>query len=555
MSRYQFLCDAQEAASNTQSNDISIVILPPSAGNQDIDSDEENDDDVLDKDYMPEEVSGELEVHIESEHSDCEEEQRTNTPGRERKWRKKEEVCLGAHSQPSKIAGDFAGKDIYDIFEQFFTDEMIEHIVEQTNLYAVRDKNCKNFNVDGDEIRKFLGLLLISGYHNVPSENDYWSTSEDLEIPIFHKTMSRDTFRTLKRYMHIADNSNLAESKVAKVFPLLEMLRERCQVTGTFHEYLSIDESMIPYHGHHSAKQFIRNKPVRFGYKMWMLCSADGYPYNFELYCGKDDKRALPLGTHVVMNMLRPVKNRDEHVVFFDNFFTSYDLLSELARQNTRACGTVRENRTKKCPLISKKEMEKKDRGTFDYRSDGSILCTRWHDNNIVTVASNYYGVTPLQKCERNVKKVGKTPVSQPYLISMYNKGMGGVDVCDRMLSSYRPRLRSKKWWWNIFSHMLNLSVVAAYRFYKYVNPTTKVQHKDFRREIARTLVKVHTKRKRQGGPSVPPPKAIRYDNVNHFLESAAQGRCCVCQKNTRLQCIKCEKRLHKVCSDIYHKK
>ena len=166
VSRYQYLRDAQEAASNSQSNDISIVILPPQAGNQDIDSDEENDDDVLDKDYMPEEVSGELELHIESELSDSEEEQCISMPSKERKWRKREEMPLGAHSQPSKFSGDFAGKDIYDIFQQFFTEEMIEHIVEQTNLYAVRDKNCKNFSVDGDDIRKFLGLLLISGYHN-----------------------------------------------------------------------------------------------------------------------------------------------------------------------------------------------------------------------------------------------------------------------------------------------------------------------------------------------------------------------------------------------------
>ena len=98
----------------------------------------------------------------------------------------------------------------------------------------------------------------------------------------------------------------------------------------------------------------------------------------------------------------------------------------------------------------------------------------------------------------------------------MFNQG-GGVDVFDRMLSSYRPKLRSKKWWWNIFSHILNLSVVAAFKFYKYVNPTTKVQHLDFRREVARTLTKSQTIRKRKRGPSAQPPKAIRYDNVNPF--------------------------------------
>ena len=54
-----------------------------------------------------------------------------------------------------------------------------------------------------------------------------------------------------------------------------------------FHKNLSIDKSMVPYRGLHSAKQYIKGKPVKFGYKLWMLCSSDGYPYNFEIYCGQ----------------------------------------------------------------------------------------------------------------------------------------------------------------------------------------------------------------------------------------------------------------------------
>ncbi|XP_042243434.1 piggyBac transposable element-derived protein 3-like [Homarus americanus] len=137
----------------------------------------------------------------------------------------------------------------------------------------------------------------------------------------------------------------------------------------------------------------------------------------------------------------------------------------------------------------------------------------------------------------------------------MYNKGMGGVDVCDQMLSTYRPRLRSKKWWWNIWSHLLNLSIVASFRFYQHVNPGSQISHKDFRREIARTLARIETPRLREGGPTSSVPKAIRYDNVNHFLQEFSQGRCYVCKKNTRLKCIKCEKRLHKACSINFHKK
>ena len=142
-----------------------------------------------------------------------------------------------------------------------------------------------------------MGLLLISEYHNLPSEADYWSTAEDLEAPIFTNIMARDRFRVIKLCLHVADNHNLAQSKVAKVLPLLELLQTNCQQIDVFHKNLSIDESMVPYRGLHSAKQYIKGKPVKFGNKLWMLYSSDGYPYNFEIYCGQDESGTNPLNS------------------------------------------------------------------------------------------------------------------------------------------------------------------------------------------------------------------------------------------------------------------
>ena len=58
---------------------------------------------------------------------------------------------------------------------------------------------------------------------------------------------------------------------------------------GIFYENLSIDESMVPYFGRHSCKQFIRGKPIRFGYKIWMLASNIGLPYHVAVYQDKED--------------------------------------------------------------------------------------------------------------------------------------------------------------------------------------------------------------------------------------------------------------------------
>ncbi|CAB4065641.1 unnamed protein product [Lepeophtheirus salmonis] len=76
-----------------------------------------------------------------------------------------------------------------------------------------------------------------------------------------------------------------------------------------------------------------------------------------------------------------------------------------------------------------------------DEIADGTVVCVKWDDNCPVTVASNCYGVFPIQKVEKRVKHEHKKTVDQPYLIKMYNQGMGGVDICDRLLASYRPRL------------------------------------------------------------------------------------------------------------------
>ena len=168
--------------------------------------------------------------------------------------------------------------------------------------------------------------------------------------------MARNRFRVIKSCLHIADNHSLAQSKVAKALPLLELLRTDCQQFGVFHKNLSINKSMVPYRGLRSAKQYIKGKPVKFGYKLWMLCNSDGYPYNFEIYCGKDESKTNPLGTYVVEKMLSPVTNPSQHVVFFDNFFTSHTLLTNLFGENVGACVTIRNNRTNHCSLISRKD-------------------------------------------------------------------------------------------------------------------------------------------------------------------------------------------------------
>ena len=131
---------------------------------------------------------------------------------------------------------------------------------------------------------------------------------------------------------------------------------------------MSADESMIRFFGRCKIKQYVKDKPILWGIKLWSLCTISGYLLNFQIYCGKESEKnneqlsSCNLGTRVVMNMLqhflRTVSSdkRQQYRVTFDKFFTSPDLLVHLQILGLRATGTVRQNRVYEIKIVDKKE-------------------------------------------------------------------------------------------------------------------------------------------------------------------------------------------------------
>ena len=182
----------------------------------------------------------------------------------------------------------------------------------------------------------------MSGYNIRLSERDYWSIDPDLRCDAFCTAISRNRFFEIKTVLHAANNQHLSDCRMAKVKPLYDILNKKLRRFGVVHEDLSIDESMVPYYGRHSCKQFIRGKPIRFGYKLWVLASSTGLLYHFEIYEGKSPNAAdIPLGEQVVKTALEICDNSVEHNVFFDNFFSSYKLLVDLDARRFRATGKI----------------------------------------------------------------------------------------------------------------------------------------------------------------------------------------------------------------------
>lgn len=317
------------------------------------------------------------------------------------------------------------------LFEQFVDDEVMQLLTENSNKYAMQ-KGRHNFVTSQSEMRLFLAILFNSGYAPLPRRRLYWEPLPDVQNTAMSKAITRNRFAELMANVHVANNDSLPpDDRMAKVRPLFTALNSKFVTHFPRHQHLSIDESMVPYYGKHGAKQFIRGKPIRFGYKVWSINSSLGYCVQLDPYQGAGTSiPELGLGGSVVVK-LASVLPLDNYVLYFDNFFTSLRLLHHLSVNGVKATGTVRANRIEDCPVMTVDQIKKLPRGTSDHRIDSvsNILVARWHDNSVVTLASNCHGDEPTGTVKQwSSAEKRRVELVQPYLIGEYNKYMGGVD-------------------------------------------------------------------------------------------------------------------------------
>lgn len=451
------------------------------------------------------------------------------------------------------------------LFEQIFNDDMFELIQVETLRYAKDVKNNQLFSMSVNELKAFIGVLIYSGYCKLPSEKLYWSEADDVNFPIVRKAITKTKYMKIKSYLHVQDNSKLqrgTSDRGFKVRPLLDLVNHSFSKFGVFHKQLAVDEMMVKYYGHHGLKQFIRGKPIRFGYKLWAICGDDGYCYKFDLYCGKDQRpefQCQPLGTRVVLDMISIISEPNNHIVYFDNLFTSRSLMETLKDRGIRATGTARENRLDKCPVTPANVISKSKRGTYEKYFDktAEVLVVRWHDNKVVNVMTNHDVAEPVSTTSRYDRTLHKkVDVPQPRVFANYNAGMGGVDHHDWLLCHYQINIRGKKWYWCLITRVIDMCLVNSWLLYRATtSDAKKLTLLEFRRDIATTYLKASKQTTVISSPSQN-PVSLRYDGVGHLPTSLDGRRRCQlesCQLRTTKKCCKCNVPICMKCFVKYH--
>ena len=374
----------------------------------------------------------------------------------------------------------------YEYFKFIFTDELINEICLQTNLYSSRKNPNQPLNLDTQEFEQWLGICMRMSITKISNTRLHWSAHSFNEK--IKSLMSRKRWESIKSNLHLVDNDNLnKDDKLGKVRLLIDHLQKAFREIPK-EENLSIDEQMVPFKGASSLKQYIPKKPTKWGYKLFILADNNGLVYDFFPYTGPIPAVTRPgipdLGasSNSVLILCENVPDGKNHKIYFDNWFTSMKLVEHLATRGIWACGTVQERRLRGLTFKSDKDLKKNGRGSFDEKStvieDYVLTAVKWFDNRPVTLLSSFLSSQPIVTCKRYDKKEKVyRDIVLPNIVSQYNENMGGVDSHDQMMSYFRMSFKSKKYYLRLVFHLIDMVVVNTWHLLRREEVKRKVAY------------------------------------------------------------------------------
>ncbi|KAK9967190.1 hypothetical protein ABG768_001601 [Culter alburnus] len=427
-------------------------------------------------------------------------------------------------------------------FELFFSKSVTKTIVSNTNTYGAMRSEGKNKpweDISVKDLKKYIALVIYMGVLKCFKLTDYWRKSDIYSLPFPAQIMSSRKFFRICSALHLSDPKVDAENdkkkgkpeydRLCRIKPLYQDIRDACR--ATFHPFqnISIDERMVASKARHGLKQYMKNKPTKWGYKLFVLAdSLCGYTWDFFIYDYDSvmilaDERLLGTG----------------YKLFVDNFYTSPKLFRDLLAKRIFACGTVRANRIGH----SKKHAP---RGNIRWFREDDLLFVEWKDKRDVLMCSTFHKAFNGDTIKRNVKGADGVWAIQdfpvPAAVLDYNKHMGGVDLSDALIGYYTVLHKTKRWYRSFFYHFVDIAVVNAFILHQQMakmknqKPLTQ---KAFREALVRELAGT--------GPEYASQREKTIPSTNSHLPKYIKGhstygrrKCKMCPNRTPVLCETC---------------
>jgi len=142
---------------------------------------------------------------------------------------------------------------------------------------------------ESGEIQGFFGSLITMDIVRLQSIKDYWKGGSILFSlfgisDLFSRTRFLDIYSNLCFRHPVFRNEG---DKLFKISPLISSIILASQFHYTPKRDLSINEAMIAYSGRNALVQYMPAKPIKYGFKTFLLCEvSSGYVLGWRLFTG-----------------------------------------------------------------------------------------------------------------------------------------------------------------------------------------------------------------------------------------------------------------------------
>ena len=402
----------------------------------------------------------------------------------------------------------------------------------------------------------------------IANKSLYWSNNNLFHNKFITNIMSKNMFYLINSCLHFNHNYNIKNKNIKtkinkisynnilkinhnnkdpriKLGDFLNILNNKFKKYYILNKNITIDETIISFHGKNSMKFYIPNKPKRWGFKLHLLSESEtGYTSKILLDPGinknfilKNNEEQYLLKTeNIILQLLdNEYRNKGYHL-YLDSWYSTVSLINKLNEIGIFVTSIIKEN-IKDIPKVNKitnkiilyKNLSLNINLLLYKENKKIIKCiTNYKYNNII---------------DKNIK---------PEPIINYEKNMHGVDIMNLKTSLYNKNSKSYKWYKYIFYHMIEISLENSRIIYNKIK-NKKINIFNFRLEVIKQLVENYSKRRRKVNLYTNKNKEKK-NLISHLpIKKENNGKCKSCKNKIHIYCEKCEIYLCLKCYKNYH--